>query len=494
MVWLSALHSTTLGCENGSDRLLQPTHLDHHNRGIFLSVEKDFCTVRYKGMGNDSQDVGVIRSNAPFTGQEPVDYFEVEVLQCGDESSDICIGVSTSDMVTTRHVGHCSHSWGYSAGDGCKYHYGSRYGLAYASKYGAGDVIGCGIDWSRRDIFFTLNGKHLGTAFSSVTFKSNRIYPTVSLHSNGDRVRCNFRGPFRFQNRLDLMLDKRRHAMRAQIDSTEIHVGDVHALVEEYLLHEGYLETLQCFSETVNRRNPANGASDMKNAGTNDTKGTNPLIAISNKRKTLGQLVLDGHIEQVLQMLPELLPDVYHPSSAHIYSSMLLKLHCQCFVEHIRNGCVDEAVQYATEYIYPFSVGASTEQAMSDCDGEGNSNDSDDMSVDNGAESRSESDGSGQANYRRHLESIKLFAEDEELIYNTLGLLAYVDPNQSPLHSLMDVERRRSLWDEIQKLIIQRHDISPTSRMEVLLKHLVLLKMVCPAEGAQGIANAISDN
>lgn len=59
-MWLSALYpSGSDRCGSEGDLDGKPKHLDHHNRGIFLHVEKDYLTVRYRGMGNDSQDVGV---------------------------------------------------------------------------------------------------------------------------------------------------------------------------------------------------------------------------------------------------------------------------------------------------------------------------------------------------------------------------------------------------------------------------------------------------
>jgi hypothetical protein len=35
----------------------------------------------------------------------------------------------------------------------------------YGSPYGPGDVVGCGLDYRSKEIFFTLNGEYLGVAF-----------------------------------------------------------------------------------------------------------------------------------------------------------------------------------------------------------------------------------------------------------------------------------------------------------------------------------------
>lgn len=440
----------------------------------------------------------------PLAGSDPIDYFEVTVLACG-EHPDLAIGFSTPEMVTTRHVGHCTYSWGYLSTDGYKYHHSSRYGQPYGSRYSAGDVVGCGIDWLRREIFFTLNGTHLGTAFTSVSVRDKRVYPTVSLHSNGERVRCNFRGPFVFQNQLDQMLQAERQSLRKQIGSTSVSIGDIHSLVEEYLLHEGYSETLQRFTATASEqqsqqlaltvdtseslRELNNAVSRTSIVNDSSNRSTNPLVLISDRRKALGQLVLDGKIEQALEQLPLLLPDIQ--TSTKQYGSLLLKLHCQCFIECVRESRIDDAVQYAKDHMYHYSE--QTTDTMSDCDVEVNGND-DNMSVDDCAPSRVTTTQTETRQTPLHQrEQYRLSEDDEHLLLDTLGLLAYPDPMQSPVSVLMSLEKRRTLWHDVQRAVILHYDIPPASRLEVLMQQLVLLKRTCAAESVMGIASSISD-
>ena len=66
-------------------------------------------------------------------------------------------------MVVNKALGTTKKSYGYKA-DG-KIFNGKNNGDEYGSKFEKGDVIGCGIIMSRKSIFFTYNGRYLGTAF-----------------------------------------------------------------------------------------------------------------------------------------------------------------------------------------------------------------------------------------------------------------------------------------------------------------------------------------
>lgn len=64
---------------NQRNVLSGPTHWDTSQPIHFLRLEKDQLTVRYKGPGNQHQDIGTIRSNRPFSCNSFIDYFEIYI-------------------------------------------------------------------------------------------------------------------------------------------------------------------------------------------------------------------------------------------------------------------------------------------------------------------------------------------------------------------------------------------------------------------------------
>ncbi|KAL9082155.1 MAG: hypothetical protein Q9159_006670 [Coniocarpon cinnabarinum] len=66
--------------------------------------------------------------------------------------------------------------------------------LAGFEPYAFNDTIGCGLDAQKGEIFYTRNGKWLGTPFTKV---SGRLFPVIGLHGES-HLRVNFKGPFAY--------------------------------------------------------------------------------------------------------------------------------------------------------------------------------------------------------------------------------------------------------------------------------------------------------
>lgn len=133
----------------------------------------------------------------PFSSKLPVAYFEITVLNLG-RYGYLAIGMSQSTSTDKEaHLGWTSSTYGWHADIGCIFH-NSGQGTAFSERWKQGDVVGCGIDWQREQIFWTLNGQYMGTSPGKVDVLEV-WYPSVSMQSHGERIRANFgEEPFLF--------------------------------------------------------------------------------------------------------------------------------------------------------------------------------------------------------------------------------------------------------------------------------------------------------
>jgi len=87
-------------------------------------------------------------------------------------------------------------SWSYYGDDGHIKEEGDHYLTAPYPTYGANDVVGCGIDFESRSIYFTKNGVRLrGPNGGNVAFymiEDSLFYPVIGVGNGGTEVRVNF--------------------------------------------------------------------------------------------------------------------------------------------------------------------------------------------------------------------------------------------------------------------------------------------------------------
>jgi hypothetical protein len=160
-----------------SPRISEPS-LFTSNTFTFVAMATD--RYMYDSAVNDDDYVGIVRSNVPIPEGIKFFYFEIRVENEGDDGyvsimslksiSDekydrrIGIGLFPVDQKLRGMPGWCNGSYGYHGDDGSVYSFRLEgRGESYGPTFGKNDVIGCGWNSAAGTIFFTKNGKDLGT-------------------------------------------------------------------------------------------------------------------------------------------------------------------------------------------------------------------------------------------------------------------------------------------------------------------------------------------
>jgi hypothetical protein len=105
----------------------------------------------------------------------------------GRRSDCVAVGIASESFhVHTRMPGWDRQSFGFHGDDGGIFHSSGGMVKQFGPKFGAGDTIGCGIDYVNQGIFFTLNGIFLGYGWTGVDeeFLKHDLYPVVGLDTN----------------------------------------------------------------------------------------------------------------------------------------------------------------------------------------------------------------------------------------------------------------------------------------------------------------------
>jgi hypothetical protein len=81
-----------------------PTEFNTSTHGPGLEICKEKLTLRYVGDGRHSNDVGAVQANRPVPTSVLIYYFEVTVLDRGEQGK-IGIGFSDKSFKVTRQPG-----------------------------------------------------------------------------------------------------------------------------------------------------------------------------------------------------------------------------------------------------------------------------------------------------------------------------------------------------------------------------------------------------
>jgi len=153
---------------------------------------------------NRDDDVGSIRTSDPIPSECGIYYFEMCVLNDGEDGA-ISIGLTSKGTNLNHQPGWDRHTWGYHGDDGNFFEEDGGYGKKYGPVYGKDDVVGCGLNLRSRSCFFTKNGKFLGVAVRNLPVIE--YYPTIGVHSKDECVEVNLgQKPFLYNIAMEKIL------------------------------------------------------------------------------------------------------------------------------------------------------------------------------------------------------------------------------------------------------------------------------------------------
>jgi hypothetical protein len=132
--------------------------------------------------------------------------------------------------------------------------------------------------------------------------------------------------------------------MMNEVLSFVVHVGDVNSIIRNYLLHYGYEDTLRSFETACGGMK-----SEIAHKSLQNRKSNVYIIYFSLTPSDIRKLILEGQIEEALNMTTTLYPDVL---KGHTRTALLL--HCQLFIELIHRGKVDDAITCAQSNLCEF--------------------------------------------------------------------------------------------------------------------------------------------
>ncbi|ELR18968.1 SPRY domain containing protein [Acanthamoeba castellanii str. Neff] len=123
-------------------------------------------------------------------GGQRVGYFEVSFNNAGP-SRVASVGLAIPQYAQ-HHLGWVKGSFGYHGDDGFRFTNDNHLlyacqGRKYYAGYGDGDVVGCGYNLDKNEIFYTQNGHYLGPAFT-FTPEEAAEYRSADDDDNGELV------------------------------------------------------------------------------------------------------------------------------------------------------------------------------------------------------------------------------------------------------------------------------------------------------------------
>ncbi|CAL1363622.1 unnamed protein product [Linum trigynum] len=329
-----------------------PTELNTINSsGGFVVVSTDKLSVKYTNVNLHGHDVGAVQANKPAPVKRLVYYFEMYVKNAGARGQ-FAIGFTNETFKMRRQPGWEANTCGYHGDDGHLYH-GHGKGQPFGPTFTTNDTVGAGINYGSQEFFFTKNGAIVGAVKKEIT---GALFPTVAVHSQNEEIEVNFgQKQFAFDIKEYERLERMKQHLR--IDKTPLSPNASYKLVRSYLLHYGYEETLNSFELATKNAVPPISMSQENGSDVQD------IMYALNQRRELRQLIRNGEIDAAINKIRQWFPQILEDDK----SATCFLLHCQKFIELVRVGELEEAVNYGRMELAKFFELPGYNDLVQDC-------------------------------------------------------------------------------------------------------------------------------
>jgi len=373
-----------------------------------------------------------IQAKYPLHPASFVSYFEIKVLDL-PRKAVAAIGLAPLHYPQTKQPGWQDASIGYHSDDGNIFLGHGRAAIELGMKFDVGDVVGCGLRWMHNstttspqsephlEAFFTKNGKIL---VDGIKRNFSNIHPTVGLDHATVNITFNPQS-FMFRRHLEQMEWTELARAQQQIEAKHIEQRTLTKIVRDYLIHEGYVETLQAFDKSC--------APHHLIGGTTSTAGSDQPVFFSEEEKAklsqrnyISNLIAQGHISTAVRIIQNTFPTLFSQ-----FSNTEQILQYQLFIEYIREGNVPQALELLRGTLTKYHSLNSTGSAPFGL--------------------------SMNSIFRTFTSSPERMSETVDCndllppIHQIAGLIAYTDPQSSPLKPLLHQSRRELIADVVKR-------------------------------------------
>lgn len=204
---------------------------------------------------------------------------------------------------------------------------GSGKGHPFGPTYSEGDVIGCGVNFVRKRVFFTKNGSYIGDKTYPLCQSNDALYAAFGMKSAGECGMANF-GSVGFAFDIDSYIHSQQiqysEEMACKIDRSLLDPPVVPLLVLKHLVHMGCEQSVRKFYRA------AFGVFEADPRVPFSEAGLVKLLERSKMRRRFVDMVLKGEIQACLDALA-----IQYPALLLHNADLDFLLHSRLFVEAV---------------------------------------------------------------------------------------------------------------------------------------------------------------